>query len=85
MKIHRFIGEYDLSKQEVEITDHEVVKQIRNVLKLKIGEKIILGDGEGREAEITLLSITSHNVVGIIEKIKVGGRGAHFCPVHQKL
>jgi formamidopyrimidine-DNA glycosylase len=22
---------------------------------------------------------------GIIQKIKVGGRGAHFCPVHQKL
>ncbi len=69
MRINRFIGEYDLSKQEVEITAHDTVKQIHNVLKLKIGEKIILGDGEGREAEVTLLSVTSHNVVGIIEKI----------------
>lgn len=70
MRLNRFIGEYDLSLQRVEITEHETVKQIRNVLKLKVGEKIILGDGEGREAEVTILAITSKSVIGIIEKIK---------------
>ena len=81
MKIHRFIGEYDLSQQEVEITAPETVKQIRNVLKLKVGEKIILGDGAGREAEVTLLSIETHRVVGVIEKInktEEAGRKVHL-------
>ena len=81
MKIHRFIGEYDLSLQEIEITAPETVKQIRNVLKLKVGEKIILGDGAGREAEVTLLSIETHRVVGVIEKInktEETGRKVHL-------
>ena len=70
MRLNRFIGEYDLSLQQVEIIDHDTVKQIRNVLKLKVGEKIILGDGEEREAEVIIFSITSKSVIGIIEKIK---------------
>ena len=40
MKIHRFIGVWDLSKNEVEITNFENIKQIRNVLRLEIGEQM---------------------------------------------
>ena len=46
MKIHRFIGDFDLSKKELEI-DGEIAHQIIKVLKLKPSEKIELCDGKG--------------------------------------
>ncbi len=55
MKLHRFILQFNISDGLVEITDPEVVNQIRNVLKLKAGEQILLclpaqaGDGEVNE------------------------------------
>ncbi|MFA6325444.1 MAG: RsmE family RNA methyltransferase [Candidatus Paceibacterota bacterium] len=45
MKIHRFIDNFDLSKEELEI-DGKIAHQIINVLKLKVGEKIELSDGK---------------------------------------
>ncbi len=66
MKIHRFIGSYDLAKNEVEITDQKTIKQIRSVLRLKEGEKIVLSDGKGTEAEVELVSITSSLVTGTV-------------------
>lgn len=70
MKLHRFIGDFDLSKREVEITNPENIKQIRGVLRLKIGEKIILSDGRGTSAESTILSISPKKVTCILEKME---------------
>lgn len=69
MKIHRFIGDFDLSKKEVEIKNPENINQIKNVLRLKKGEKIILSDGKGSEAEITLTFISSKKITGTIDKL----------------
>ncbi len=46
---------------DLEIIDQEVVGQIKNVLRLKLGEKIVVGDGLGHEmlAEITGISKSS--------------------------
>jgi 16S rRNA (uracil1498-N3)-methyltransferase len=70
MKIHRFIGNWDLSKTELEVTDPKNIKQIKDVLRLKIGEKIVLSDGKGISAEVILTSISSRKIVGHIEKIE---------------
>lgn len=81
MKIHRFIGSYDLSKKEVEITDQKTIKQIRSVLRLEEGEKIVLSDGKGLEAEVELSSITSNVISGKImetREIKNEGREVHL-------
>lgn len=76
MKIHRFIGSYDLTKKEVIITDQKTIKQIRSVLRLEKGEKIILVDGKGKEAEVELTSITSSVVEGkILETREVKNEG----------
>ena len=69
MKLHRFIGEYNLSKKEVEITDAKIIKQIRAVLRLSKGDKIVLSDGKGNEAEITLEFLSSEKITGIVDKI----------------
>ena len=69
MKLHRFIGEYDLSKKEVEIIDHKIIKQIRAVLRLEKGDIIILSDGKGNDARVTLFNITSDKITGTVDKI----------------
>ncbi len=56
MKIHRFIGDFDLNKENIEITG-EIAKQIRIVLKLKIGEKIELCNNQHFSAIAEICSI----------------------------
>jgi len=73
MKKHRFIGDFDLTKNEVEIANSEQVRQIRTVLRLEMGEKIILSDGKGAEAEGTLTSLSKSKVTVKIQRVeKVG-------------
>jgi 16S rRNA (uracil1498-N3)-methyltransferase len=50
MKVHRFISDKIIFNSAVRIIDPPVVHQIRTVLRLKIGESIILCDGMGKEA-----------------------------------
>ena len=51
MRLHRFIGDFDLKKGNLSITDGDFLNQARNVLRLKIGDRFILSDGKGKEAE----------------------------------
>ncbi len=62
MRLHRFIGDFDLSGREVRITDPETGHQIRDVLRLKREDSLILGDGRGGEAEAKILRITPAGV-----------------------
>ncbi len=62
MKIHRFIGAFDFSQPNITITDPEFVHQIRDVLRLKIGEGLILCDGKGAEAEVRVVVFSSRGV-----------------------
>jgi 16S rRNA (uracil1498-N3)-methyltransferase len=68
MKIHRFIGDYDLSKKEVKITNPENIKQIKGVLRMKKGDVIMLSDGKGVSAEITIDSISPDKIMCKINK-----------------
>jgi 16S rRNA (uracil1498-N3)-methyltransferase len=49
MKQHRFIGYFTPEEDYLELKDEELLNQIRNVLKLRPGEEIILSDGAGEE------------------------------------
>jgi len=61
MKIHRFIGH---------IEDPEITRQIRNVLKLKVGEKIILGDGKGHDSLLEITHVDKEIRYKLIETIE---------------
>ena len=50
MGLHRFIGEYNLNRKHIKVYDKSVVKQIRKVLRLNLGDKVIFCDGRGNEA-----------------------------------
>ncbi|MCF7833849.1 MAG: 16S rRNA (uracil(1498)-N(3))-methyltransferase [Candidatus Pacebacteria bacterium] len=63
MKIHRFIGDYNLNKDFITITDLSQVKQIKNVLKLNINEHIFLSDGMGKEIEAEIQNIQKEQIM----------------------
>ncbi|MDI6734285.1 MAG: RsmE family RNA methyltransferase [Patescibacteria group bacterium] len=57
MHIHRFFGDFDFSKKIIRIFDKEQINQIKNVLRLKISDSIILCDGELIEASARILNL----------------------------
>ncbi len=61
MKIHRFIGQ---------IEDANITKQIRNVLKLKPGEQVILSDGKGHDALLELIEVGNDIKYKIIKNLE---------------
>lgn len=60
MKIHRFIGNFNFERKISSVSDKEIYNQIKNVLRLKPGEKIVLGDGKGREALAEITGFGKH-------------------------
>ena len=69
MKIHRFIGDFDLSKKELEIAGEEAQQMIK-VLKLKAGEKIDLSDGKGTSAIAHITEIAGKKLKAEIEQVE---------------
>ncbi len=70
MKIHRFIIPDNLKADELEIHDKEIVWQIKNVLRLKLGEKIIVGDGKSQEALAEITGIERSSVVLKVQSLQ---------------
>ena len=67
MRLHRFIGNFDFSKESLEISDRGLVNQVKNVFRLKEGAELILCDGKKQEA---LASITALDKNSVTLKIK---------------
>lgn len=61
MRIHRFIGPYDLRHTEAVLED-EVARQMSTVLKLKAGEQVLLCDGHGQQATYQISEIAKGRV-----------------------
>jgi 16S rRNA (uracil1498-N3)-methyltransferase len=62
MKIHRFIIDHKLQNGDFEIKDKEIISQISKVLRLKTGEKILLGDGKGYESLYEIREISKSSI-----------------------
>ncbi len=67
-KIHRFIGNFGIDADRFLLRDAVLVHQIRDVLKLKRGEKIALCDGAGREAVYSLALVEKAGIEVIISE-----------------
>lgn len=67
MKLHRFIGDFIFSGNEVEITNPQNIKQIKGILRLEVGESIVLADGRGTQYEVKITSLAHDKI--ICEKI----------------
>lgn len=62
-KRHYFIGGFDLAKNDITCLDTEIVHQISSVLKLKIDEEVVLGDGQGRGVVAKISQISKKEII----------------------
>lgn len=56
--MHRFISAFDLSQNELEVTDRELLHQWSRVLRFDAGETVTLVDGKGNEAVAMIEELT---------------------------
>lgn len=71
MRIHRFIGNFNFNKNKLSISDAGFYNQIKNVLRLKIGEHIVLCDGALNEALVKIMGIGKNTIdVEVAERMK---------------
>ena len=57
------MGNFDLSQRTLTVDSPETVSQWRSVLRLSTGDKVILTDGTGMEAEATIESLDKKSAV----------------------
>ncbi len=69
MKLHRFYIKNNLNIGVMELTERGFVNQIKNVLKLRVGEGLILFNGSELEAKAKIKEITSKKIELEIESI----------------
>ncbi len=62
MKLHRFIGQFDLSTKHLIVEDVELASQLAKVLRLKSGDEVVLCDGKGNEAKAVIRSLRAMSV-----------------------
>ena len=71
MKLHRFIGGFNLKIGNLKIQDQELFNQFRNVLKLRVGEKMILSDGKMNEAKVTVKEYKKDSIDVEVEEVSI--------------
>src|SRR6185436_8601850 len=59
MRLHRFIGDFDLTGDEIHVSEKKILHQMKSVLRLKKGDSCILSDGKGNETKAMLLSLSA--------------------------
>lgn len=67
MRLHRFIGDFDLNSGTIETIDSELINQLKNVFRLKTGDRVILVDGQGQEAEAEIKSLHKDNLELVVD------------------
>lgn len=62
MKLHRFIGNFDFNNRRLRVGDLNLVSQLKNTLRLVPGDKVILGDGQSKEALAEIIEYYKNGV-----------------------
>lgn len=69
MRLHRFIGNFNLEQSNFKILDEEILNQARNVLRLGNGDSLILADGNLNEAVVKITELDKKFMeVEVVEK-----------------
>lgn len=68
-KRHYFIGQFQWEDKSVECLDTEMIHQIKDVLKINIGEEVVLCDGKGKAVIASLKQIAKKNAEFAIIKV----------------
>jgi 16S rRNA (uracil1498-N3)-methyltransferase len=89
MKVHRFIGNFNIAPGPITVQDAELFNQIRNVLKIKNGEEVILCDGNLNEGRAILKEFQKDSIIFEITEVSRNDKEPHrevtlFCAVLKK-
>ena len=57
MKIHRFIGDFNLTAPRIDIHDKDLIKQIKEVLHLQKDEQVVLSNSQGQEIQGKIIDL----------------------------
>lgn len=68
--MHRFIIPNQIIKGDMEIVDSEIVHQIKNVLRLQVGEKIVLSGDDLLEAEAIIKMLDKKSIHVNIDSVR---------------
>lgn len=69
MRLHRFIGQFDCTGDHIEITDPGIVNQVVRVLRLGIGNQLIVSNGAGAECVCEIAErYKDRLVVSVVER-----------------
>lgn len=60
MKLHRFFIKFNIASLDLKITDEELINQIKNVLRLTKGDKVLIFNGEGDQVEGEIQNLNTH-------------------------
>jgi 16S rRNA (uracil1498-N3)-methyltransferase len=71
-KLHRFIGNFDLTAARLLIREPDIVHQLRDVLKLRVGEQIVLADGRGAEALCKISALDKAAIEVALAEVREG-------------
>lgn len=74
MRLHRFFVKEKVNKSRdiIKISEERIVHQVRNVFRLKTGDKVIIFDGSGSDFECEILDADKKNFeLKVIEERKV--------------
>lgn len=67
MRRHNFIGNFDLNQKRLEIAEADFLHQVKNVLRLKEGDQVVLNDGQLNFAAARIVKIDEIVEVEIIK------------------
>lgn len=70
MRLHKFLGDFDLSKEYLKIKDKELVNQLKNVFRLKTGDELLLGNGKKSEALVCVEEFSKDGVTLIVKRVQ---------------
>ena len=66
MRLHRFFCNFDKTKDKIFISNKEIIYQVRKVLRLKTGKKIILFNNKNQEVLVKILNFDNSLIMGEI-------------------
>ena len=75
MKLHRFIGDFDFTNNNVIVIDREIAHQIKDILRIEKEERLILVDSHGQEVLVEIQDfIDGLPLVRVIERLEASNQ-----------
>ncbi len=74
--MHRFyFHSVDFTKKNISITDKDELHHIKDVLRLKAGDKLSIFNGQNQEALAVISSVKENEIIAVVESVREADKG----------